>query len=75
VFNLPNLPLFSVGVLFFFSVASLGKILYLDHFVGSCGFVCVYLGQNHAWRARKITSRVFESKNNKHEHNGAGHKF
>jgi len=36
---LSNLPLFSVGVLFVFCVASLGEILYLDHFSGSCGFV------------------------------------
>jgi|AntAceMinimDraft_5_1070358.scaffolds.fasta_scaffold59034_2 hypothetical protein len=28
-----------VGVLFVLCVASLGEILYLDHFSGSCGFV------------------------------------
>jgi hypothetical protein len=43
---LSNLPLFSIGVLFVLCVASLGKILYLDHFSRSCGFVYVYSGQS-----------------------------
>jgi hypothetical protein len=38
-----------VGVLFVLCVASLGEILYLDHFSGSCGFVYALFWSNHAW--------------------------
>jgi hypothetical protein len=37
-----NLPLFSVGVLFFVCVASLREIIYFGHFDGSCGFLKLF---------------------------------
>jgi hypothetical protein len=72
---LSDLPLFSVGVLFVLCVASLGEILYLDHFLVAAALFMIYLGQNHAWLSPVSTSRVIESTNYKNEKNGAGHNF
>jgi hypothetical protein len=55
--------------------ASLGEILYLDHFSGSCGFVYAYLGQNHGLLSPAFTDLVFESTNYEHENTGTGHNF
>ena len=70
---LSNLPLLSVGILFVLCVASPRKIsLRANCFVAVALFM-LYLGQNHAWRARKIANRLLESTNYTHENIGDGH--
>jgi hypothetical protein len=56
-------------------VASLGEILYLDHFLVAAALFMLYSGQKHAWLSPVSTNSVLESTNYKRENTGDGHNF